>query len=246
MIQAYRLYVLALAQTPEIGAMNRLRESTRQYAMSRWILASAYALTGRVDVANDLVKTTVAFDSYSDRSYDYTYGSSLRDKAMRLQALSLLKKTEEASVLVKEISATLSSDKWLSTQETAYALLGMSEFIGRYSTSDKMQFAYAGGGKKETINTDAHVWNSTLVKNGGETEKVEVNNTGRSTLFVQLITEGTPDQGEEEAYAKDVSVEVKYMEGSKPVDVSLLEQGTNFTAVVVVKNTTSRPMQTWY
>ena len=51
--QAYRLYVLALAGSPEMGAMNRLKEMKDLTSMSRWSLASAYALVGREDVAQD-------------------------------------------------------------------------------------------------------------------------------------------------------------------------------------------------
>ena len=53
MTQAYRLYVLALGQTPEVGAMNRLKENKLLQPMSRWLLASAYALIGRSDVAKE-------------------------------------------------------------------------------------------------------------------------------------------------------------------------------------------------
>ena len=45
--QAYRLFTLALAGQPEKGAMNRLRESSGIPQLSRWLLAAAYATTGR-------------------------------------------------------------------------------------------------------------------------------------------------------------------------------------------------------
>ncbi|MCD8178157.1 MAG: hypothetical protein LUE98_12345 [Tannerellaceae bacterium] len=96
MTQAYRLYVLALGQQTEIGAMNRLREKGNLAPMARWQLAAAYALAGREDVANSLIQVTVKEgDTYDP--YDYTYGSSLRDKAIRLQTLCLLKKDPKPS-----------------------------------------------------------------------------------------------------------------------------------------------------
>ena len=49
--QAYRLYTLALAGQPEIGAMNRLRENSLALAGERWMLASTYKLAGKPDVA---------------------------------------------------------------------------------------------------------------------------------------------------------------------------------------------------
>ena len=49
--QAYRLFTLALAGQPEKGAMNRLRESAEIPQLSRWLLAAAFAITGRPEVA---------------------------------------------------------------------------------------------------------------------------------------------------------------------------------------------------
>ena len=50
--------------------------------MSRWSLASAYALVGREDVAQDLISKTTALPSgYSE--YDETFGSDVRDQSIR-------------------------------------------------------------------------------------------------------------------------------------------------------------------
>ena len=43
LIQAYRLYTLALAQSPDFGAMNRLREEKGLDQLAQWRLAAAYA-----------------------------------------------------------------------------------------------------------------------------------------------------------------------------------------------------------
>src|SRR5690606_3978003 len=51
--QAYRLYVLARAGQPEVGAMNRLRELDLD-AVESWVLAAAYQLAGLPDAARAL------------------------------------------------------------------------------------------------------------------------------------------------------------------------------------------------
>ena len=105
--QAYRLYVLALAGSPEMGAMNRLKEMKDLTSMSRWSLASAYALVGREDVAQDLISKTTALPSgYSE--YDETFGSDVRDQSIQLMTLCLLDKGAEAATLVEELSKQLS------------------------------------------------------------------------------------------------------------------------------------------
>jgi len=53
--QAYRLYTLALAKSPELGAMNRMREMDDLSVQAKWRLAAAYALAGKVEVAKELV-----------------------------------------------------------------------------------------------------------------------------------------------------------------------------------------------
>lgn len=87
--QAFRLYTLALAGVPEYGAMNRMKEQTGLSIQAKWRLAAAYALTGKMKPAEELVynvETTV--NPYS--SMNQIYGSSDRDEAMILETLILM------------------------------------------------------------------------------------------------------------------------------------------------------------
>lgn len=240
MTQAYRLYVLALGQAPEVGAMNRLKENKSLAPMSRWLLASAYALVGRTDVAKDLIgKTTEVKTDYSD--YDLTFGSDLRDQAIRLMTLTLLGDGKEAAVLTRDISKVLSSDDWLSTQSTAFALVSLSEYMGKYKVSGTMDFSYACAGKSDKVSTTKNIWTEVLLDKARTSASVELKNTGKSTLFARVITEGIPAQGKEEAYANGISLAVSYTDqDGRAVDVADLPQGTNFIAVVTVKNPTAR------
>lgn len=240
MTQAYRLYVLALGQAPEVGAMNRLKENKSLAPMSRWLLASAYALVGRTDVAKDLIgKTTEVKTDYSD--YDLTFGSDLRDQAIRLMTLTLLGDGKEAAVLTRDISKVLSSDDWLSTQSTAFALVSLSEYMGKYKVSGTMDFSYACAGKSDKVSTTKNIWTEVLLDKAGTSASVELKNTGKSTLFARVITEGIPAQGKEEAYANGISLAVSYTDqDGRAVNVADLPQGTNFIAVVTVKNPTAR------
>lgn len=238
--QAYRLYVLALAGLPEMGAMNRLKEMKDLASMSRWSLASAYALVGREDVAQDLISKTTALPSgYSE--YDETFGSDVRDQSIQLMTLCLLDKGKEAATLVEELSKQLSSDDWLSTQSTAFALVALSDYLAKYRVDGAMDFTYACGGKDGQVKTDKNIWSETLLDKAGTSASVELKNTGKSTLFARIITEGIPEQGEEKAYANGVSLAVSYVDlNGRPVNVAQLEQGTNFSAVVTVKNPSAR------
>ncbi|MDZ7633183.1 MAG: hypothetical protein U5L72_01550 [Bacteroidales bacterium] len=75
-VQAYRLYTLALAGAPERGAMNRLRETKDIPRLAGWMLAGAYAITGRPEAATELidVRTLTTEEEY----YGYWYGGGCR------------------------------------------------------------------------------------------------------------------------------------------------------------------------
>jgi alpha-2-macroglobulin len=89
LIQAYRLYTLALAGDPELGAMNRLREQTGMPATASWMLAAAYVKAGQPEAAKKLIeKLPVQVKPYQEMAY--SYGSDLRDKAIILETLLLL------------------------------------------------------------------------------------------------------------------------------------------------------------
>lgn len=239
MTQAYRLYVLALAKSPEVGAMNRLKEDKSLTPTSRWMLAAAYALVGRNDVATTLIEKTENLKEVYNQ-YDMTFGSDLRDQAIRLQTLCLLDKGKDAAVIAKEISKTLSSDAWLSTQSTSFALVALSGYISKYKVAGTMDFSYTCGGKTESVSTPKNLWSEMILNKTTSQAALELKNTGKSTLFARIITEGIPEQGKEEAYSNGVSLAVSYVDQSgRQVLVSDLQQGANFTAVVTVKNPTA-------
>ncbi len=240
MTEAYRLYVLALASEPELGAMNRLKENSELAPVSRWLLASAYTIVGRQDVARELTNKTTERSAASAFT-DLTFGSDLRNTAIRLTTLTLLGEGAEAARLAGEVSATLASDSWQSTQSTAFALVALSHYMERYKVDGKMSFRYTIGGKMQSVETTKNIWANTLLKSAGTSASLKMENTGASTVFARIITEGIVEQGSEKAYSNGLSLAVSYVDqNGRAVDASRLVQGTNFIAVATVKNPTAR------
>ena len=240
MTQAYRLFVLALGQVAEVGAMNRLKESKTLMSMSRYLLAAGYALVGRPDVSKELVVKTTALTTACS-GYDQTFGSDLRDTSIRLMTFCLLGDGKEAALLANEISKTLASDDWLSTQSTAFGLVALSDYMEKYKVSGLMDFSYAVDGKTKKVSTTRNIWTETLLDKAASSASLELKNTGKSTLFARLVAEGIPAEGKEEAYANGLTLAVSYMDhDGHPVNTSALQQGTNFTAVVTVANSSPR------
>jgi uncharacterized protein YfaS (alpha-2-macroglobulin family) len=243
--QAYRLYVLALAGNAETGAMNRLREEKGLTAGARWMLAAAYVQAGRKDVAEQMVAQTLPMSDEYNAEYDITYGGPIRDRAVKLVTLVMLDRATEAAEMCREISAELSSDNWISTQSTAWALMAVARYAEKYTVGEQMQFAYNVAGKSGTINSDKSVWTATAAeKAAAGSVAAKVDNTGKPNLFIRLITTGTPDQGNEEAYANGITLEVKYTDSrGGALDVSSLTKGDNITSIVTVRNPTPKIMR---
>ena len=75
--QAFRLFGLALARDPDLGAMNRLRETPGLPGLAGLMLAAAFHMTGQADAAADLAeRARPDFKAYRDDSV--TFGSDPR------------------------------------------------------------------------------------------------------------------------------------------------------------------------
>ena len=127
--QAYRLYTLALAKDPDLGAMNRLRETQGLDSVAAILLAGAFQASGQADAAEDLLKNCQwsVTDYRDDRN---TFGSALRDKAIVIRTLVQMGKGDRAKKMVEEIAKDLNRDTWYSTQETAYSLMALANYYG--------------------------------------------------------------------------------------------------------------------
>jgi uncharacterized protein YfaS (alpha-2-macroglobulin family) len=235
--QAYRLFTLALAGTAELPAMNQLRERPSLPVAARWRLAAAYQLAGQPEAARALVsQAPVTIAPY--RELAGTYGSDLRDRAMVLEAVVLMNLTEHVGPLARGLSESLSRNQWLSTQETAYALLALAKATSdpRGEAKTTFSFEWAGGGA--TAVTSASPVVERRLEVGKAAPKLVVRNTGTATLYPRLILSGLPPVGRETAAANGLSLDVQYLlPDGKPIEVARLAQGTDLRAVVKVTNT---------
>jgi uncharacterized protein YfaS (alpha-2-macroglobulin family) len=233
LVQAYRLYTLALAGSAETGMMNRLRERTDLSLPARWRLAAAYQLAGQNSAAMDLIQgqsTTVP----SYREMSYTYGSNTRDEAMILETLVLLGDKTTAADLAKRLANELNQQRWMSTQSTAYALLAVSKFVGANGTEKNLKFTYKINQQSGERDSKMTMVNFDL---GAKTKQVSLQNKGKGILYVRLITKGIPAEGKEEAEANNISLIVSYFDmNNRPINVSSITQGTDFMAEVTVKH----------
>ncbi|TSD66542.1 hypothetical protein FFF34_003810 [Inquilinus sp. KBS0705] len=236
LVQAYRLYLLALSGSPELGAMNRLREYQYLSVEARWRLAAAYKLAGQPEIGlrmiNGLPTTIKPYNSMYG-----TYGSDLRDEAMILETLTLLGQQQKASGLLRTVAARLSQDSWYSTQTTAYSLVAIAQYCGINKAGGKLSFNYNAGAAKGNVNSASYMWQQAVAANGG---KVSLKNSGSNKLYVRLIQQGQPSSGQDvNTYINPDILQMRigyFTLSGKPVDPSTLKQGTDFVAQVNIKN----------
>ena len=234
--QAYRLYTLALANSPSLGAMNRLRETPNLPLEARWELAAAYLKASRPEVAEQLVDMTkLAPTEYQNEGC--TFGSSMRDRALLLQTLTLMNKKAEAFGIAKTISAVLCSEQWMSTQTTASCLLAMSQFAGKnHKPDDLLKFSIMIKGKSEDIVSDKGTFIKMLT-DFDNNMPVKVSNVSPSDLYITIIQKGIPLKVEVPVKQSGLKLDVAYVNASgQPIDISDIPKGSDFTAIVRIKN----------
>jgi uncharacterized protein YfaS (alpha-2-macroglobulin family) len=240
LVQAYRLFTLALAGAAELPAMNQLRERPSLPVTAKWRLAAAYQLAGQPEAARALAtKGPVAIAPY--RELSFTYGSDLRDRAMVLEAVVLLNLAEHVGPLARGLSESLSKNTWLSTQETAYALLALAKATSDPKGDAKTAFSFEWADGGSTAVTSASPIVERRLEVGRSAPKLVVRNTGTTTLYPRLVLSGLPAVGRETPAANGLALEVQYLASDdKPLDPARLAQGTDFRAVVKVTNTGAR------
>lgn len=235
-MQAYRLYVLALANQPALSAMNRLRELSTLSNQARWYLALAYAQMGQAGEAEKLIATASSQITPYRVNY-YTFGSTERDAAVVLQALCTMGKKQQAFAQLKRVSEALASKSWMSTQTTAYCLVAVSQFVKRYGDASAMQAECEINGKEVTLKGNAAITRIPVDFSNSNTASVKVENNGKGVLYARLVLRGKAAIGSETEGAENIGMEVNYKDNKgNPVDVASLTQGTDFVMQVSVRN----------
>ena len=175
--QSYRLYVLALAGKPNMAAMNRMKEDTYKNPIARWQLAGAYALGKHEKIAKALIANLPA-EAELYRQLGRCYGSDLRDNAIIMQSMINMDMKDEAYKLMQKMARKFASNEWLSTQESAFGLCAIGNYVERYFKDGNGIDVQIG---KDTYKTTKTVLQKELVVKNNKSE-VTVKNNSSGTL----------------------------------------------------------------
>jgi len=237
LIQAYRLYTLALARSPELGAMNKLLESRNLSIQAKWRLAAAYQIAGKPEEARKLIAaTSMIIRPY--RELSWSYGSDIRDEAMIVETLCLMGMKQKAADLFKMISEDMSKDEWMSTQTTAYCLIAVSRFLCTTNGSGISAVYKLNGGCETKIETKKVIVTADMGLNKSFNKGAfQIKNNGKNILFARIILQGIPAQGDMTSSQNGLTLSAAYFTtDGKKVDPATLPQGINFIAEVTVSN----------
>ena len=225
--ECYRLYTLAVAGAPANAAMNRLKESGQLEGRAEWMLAAAYAVSGKTKTAQEIVdKGVEPTGEYG--AADFTYGSSLRDKSVLLQVLALTDNLSQALPAALEVAEEINKG-WYSTQEAAFAALAMDRLFAKVGT----QAVKAQVGGQDVVSAKS-------VYAQPVSGQVAVKNTADGLLYATMTTVGRAPAGTPVAAASNaLKIEVSYKDADgNALNPASIPQGKEFTAVVKVTNPT--------
>ena len=232
--QTYRLYTLALAGKPELGAMNRMKEIGNLSVAAKWQLSAAYVLAGKPEVAEKITEgLTTRTETYS--RYSPYYGSAYRDQALVAEALLIMGKRTKAAPIIDELADRLSGTYWLSTQETSFALIAVGRFMKEESNNAmKYRFQWNNDAAVDANPTKmAVMYDLSADKIAGNNLTFE--NKGDRTLYARLTMQGQPIEDDSPYEENGLILDVEYVNSNDElIDVSQLTQGTDIIARVTV------------
>lgn len=236
--RCYRLYLMAMAGEPAVGAMNLMREGRLDLldTVSKWYLSAAYMLAGMEATATEILRTTgTSIGDY--RETGGTYGSALRDKAILLELATLAGNDELAMRLFDEVNTALGDQPYLSTHEAGYALLAVGKYLKAFWRHDapvKGTLEIAGVGGARGFDVRGGAWHDDLTAHAGRT--VTLISTSPDPIYAVFEWEGIPVEGPTTPEARNLALEVRWLnEDGARIDPARLLQNTVFWCHIKVK-----------
>ncbi|MBR3075558.1 MAG: alpha-2-macroglobulin [Bacteroidales bacterium] len=231
--RAYGVYALAVAGKPQRSAMNLLREKVKKMpASAAWLLAAAYAVDGKKNVAKEISAPL----QYEDKTYE-AYGSSDRNRAVALKLMLLTGRKEEAFRLASELAGRLNDKNvWMSTQSSAWSLYAVCDYAR--ANAGGVQASVTAGGKASKFDNGKCIESSSLpVEASARKLSVKLENSGQGNLYAVASVTGIPAASEEKAVSKGLKMTVSYQdEDRNAIKVDTLSRGRTIYAVVTVTN----------
>ena len=238
-IQAYRLFVLALADAAEMGAMNRFKDQEMVYPLTKVLTAAAFAQTGKTTIAQSMMPAIGENERMSD--YYSSFGSTTRDLAFLTYAQMLCDMdADEVKNNINTICGILNTGRWLDTQSTAFTLFVLGKYAEKQGVSAENISAVVKANDKEfNLNTNMCSGSFSFVPKIGD-NTVEIKNNGSQKLTVNTFTKTSVAEYDTKESGNFINMTVTYTDkNGNPVNPEKLSVGTDIVVEMTVKNPSS-------
>ena len=235
-IQAYRLFVLALAGKAEMGAMNRFKELDMRYDLTKALTAAAFAQTGKTSIAQNLLPVVEDGTMMSD--YYTSFGSRTRDLAL-LTYVQMLCDVDQSTVQnnINSVCRMISGDRWMDTQSTAFSLFVLGKYAEKMGLNKtNLSATVKVNGEERTLNTNmASVGYGFTPKLGSNS--VEIKNNSDQKMIANLFTKTSVPEYDMNESGNFINMTVSYSDkNGNPVNLTNLTAGTDLKVQMTVTN----------
>lgn len=229
--QAFRLYSMAIAGKPQTSAMNRLRESKQLSQAAAYCLASAYAESGRKDVAMKLIERA----GRTELSKSSDFWSAIRNYAIELDALALSNQSTGAIPLARKITDYCNGTTYV-TQDIAFSTIAINHLADIVGTQPLSVIVAEKGQTPKSITDNGCLKELQLNTQSGNVEVTSHNDKGN--LELSLMTSYQPEADATiVSSAKGLKMTISYVDlKGQPITINGLKQDTEFKAKITVAN----------
>lgn len=243
------LFVLALAGTPNIAAMNQVytQSFTQLSVREKLALAASYKLSGLDSISKEIrakLPANLLEASHYRKNVDdfdrvfgsyYYYGSALSNQALSAYFLSIIDEKPHLALL-NSLAKSLQDERWLGTQDIATSLLALSTL----DSSDSKAVRFILNGKEHSITKPS------TFKLGKGTESLQA----LDTLYVSLASTGVPSASPLalQASSQNLALQREFFKiddnGVRvSIDPATLKKGDEFYITLKLSNLGAKPVR---
>ncbi len=199
---AYSLYVLSLANSAQVSAMNYYKANPQLLALdSRYLLATSYALSGDRRSFSAFLPSSFSGEESMQQTGGSFY-SETRDEAIALNALiDADPGNPQVPVMASHVAGRLKKERWLNTQERVFSFLALGKLARSAARSDMSAEIRQNGKLIGKVNGNDWQGGAELLQGGD----IEIVTKGNGRLYYSWEMEGISASGrfvQEDQYIK--------------------------------------------
>ncbi len=230
----YSLYVLALNGRPDLSTMNYYKYKTNSITLdARYLLATTFLICGDRKGYADLLPT--AFEGeQAVRETGGSFSSYIRDEALALSGLlEADPDNPQTGVMVNHLSSQIRKEKYLSTQERAFAFLALGKFMKRNRENRVMATIQANGVTVGEFNGEDLILSKNIFG-----QPVTVTVKGSGTLYYSWDMEGLTRDGSFPAEDNFLRIRKTFLNRfGQPLKSNSISQNDLVVVKLVLENT---------